>query len=131
MIRRSTREYLILKELLEPSEVVGVELVERRLGGAKWLGTAHAYATDHRIIIIRRYVLGLHKSLKIIKYADITEVKVERGLLYCRIHFALVGETEEYGQSKKWFLGIKYKEALEIIRYIDRMQAKPVTISRP
>jgi hypothetical protein len=125
LLRRDTREYRILSELLEPDEVVGVELVERRLGGAKWLGTAHAYATNHRVIIIRRYVLGLHNSLKIIKYSDITEVKLERGLFYCKIHFSLQGESNESEESKKWFMGLIYPEALKMIRHIDRLQAKP------
>ena len=80
-VASSTKEYEVMKELLEGKEAPGVEMVERRRGGAKWFGIAHAYATNHRIIIVRIYPLGFRTSIKIIKYKDIIEVKVERGAL--------------------------------------------------
>ncbi len=123
-VRQGTKEYTVMKELLEGSETPGVEMVERRRGGAKWLGIAHAYATNQRIIIVRVYPLGLRTSIKIIRYRDITEVKVERGLFYCKIHFALQGEGQEGDSSKKWFLGLRYPEAVELIKFINRMGAK-------
>lgn len=126
MVRTNTREYKILRELLSPSEVPSVEIVERRLGGAKLFGTAHAYATNKRIIIIRRYIFGVHKSLKIIKYSDITEIKIERGLVFCRLHFTLHGEQPDSEDSHKWFMGVKYKEALEIIQHINKIEEKPI-----
>jgi hypothetical protein len=125
-VQENTKQYQILKELLEENEKVGVEVVERRLGGAKWFGVAHAYATNGRIIIVRRYVFGLRKSLKIIKFPDITEVNIDRGILFCRVHFALVGEHPESEADRKWLLGLKYKEALEIVRFVDKMGAKPI-----
>lgn len=124
-VRQGTKEYDVMKELLEGEESPGVEMVERRLGGAKWFGIAHAYATNHRIIIVRIYPLGLRTSIKIIKYKDIIEVKVERGVYYCKIHFALQGEGQENDDSKKWFLGLKYGEAVELIKFINRMGVKP------
>ncbi len=124
-VSQSTKEYVVMKELLEGSEAPGMEIVERRRGGAKWFGIAHAYATNHRIIIIRIYPFGFRTSLKIIKYKDIIEVKVERGLFYCKIHFALQGEGQEADDSKKWFLGLRYNEAVDLIKFINRMGVKP------
>ena len=123
-VRQGTKEYKIMKELLEGNEAPGMEIVERRMGGAKWFGIAHAYATNQRIIIVRIYPFGFRTSLKIIKYKDIMEVKVERGIRFCKVHFALTGEVQEADAAKKWFLGIKYHEAVELIKFINRMGVK-------
>ena len=123
MVKENTKEYQILKELLDENEKAGVEVIERRLGGAKWFGVAHAYATNYRIIVIRRYIFGIRKSLKIIKYVDIAEVNVERGIMFCKVHFALVGEHEE---PRKWMVGLKYQEALELMKFINKMSVKPI-----
>lgn len=120
-VRQDTKEYEVMKELLEGNETPGVEMVERRRGGAKWLGKAHAYATNHRIIIVRVYPFGFRTSIKIIRYKDIVEVKVERGLYYCKIHFALQGDDNTSDATRKWFLGLKYHEAVELIKFINRM----------
>ena len=124
LVNENTKEYEILKELLEGSEKPGVEVVERRLGGAKLFGVAHAYATNSRIIIIRRYIFGLRKSLKILKYSDIADVNIERGIVFCKVHFALIGEHQEGEDSRKWLLGLKYAEALEMVKFVNRMGAK-------
>ena len=100
-------------------------MVERRRGGAKWFGIAHAYATQSRIIIVRIYPLGLRTSIKIIRYRDIIEVKLERGMFYCKIHFAMQGEGTESDSARKWFFGLKYKEAVELIKFINLMGVKP------
>ena len=125
MVREDTKEFQILKELLD-NERVNIEVVERRLGGAKLFGTAHAYALERRIIIIRRYVLGFRKSIKILKYSDITEVNMERGLIYCKVHFALQGEHPESEESRKWLLGLTYDEGLELVRFVSKMGVRPV-----
>lgn len=124
-VKVGTREHQVMKGLLEDKEAPGLEIVERRRGGAKWFGIAHAYATNHRIIIVRIYPLGFRTSIKIIRYRDITEVKMERGLYYCKIHFALQGESQEADDAKKWFLGLKYGEAVELIKFINRMGGRP------
>jgi hypothetical protein len=124
LIDEKTKEHAILRELLEENEKPGVEVVERRLGGAKLFGVAHAYATNSRIIIIRRYVLGLRKSLKILKYKDIADVNIERGIMFCKVHFALIGEHQESEDSRKWLVGLKYPEVLEMVKFVNRMGAK-------
>jgi hypothetical protein len=124
LVRENTKEYAILKELLEGNEKASVEVVERRLGGAKLFGVAHAYATNGRIIIVRRYIFGLRRSLKIINFSDITEVNIDRGILFCKVHFALVGEYPKNESERKWLLGLKYGEALEIVKFVNRMGAK-------
>lgn len=115
MINENTKEYAILKDLLEEGEKMQVEVVERRRGGAKWFGVAHAYATDERIIVIRIYVLGLKKSVKIIKCSDIMQTEIERGLFYSKVHFSLQGEQD--GDSRKWIVGLTYAEALLLAKY--------------
>ena len=125
-VRQDTKEYQVMKELLEGKEVPGVEMTERRRGGAKWFGIAHAFATNYRIIIVRIYPFGFRTSIKIIRYRDIVEVKLERGMFYCKIHFAMQGEGTEIGNAeRKWFYGLKYSEAVELIKFINRMGARP------
>lgn len=123
-VRQDTKQYKTLKELLGENERATVELVERRFGGAKWFGVAHAYATQNRIIIVRIYSLGIRTSIKILLYRDITEVKVERGLKYCKLHFALQGEGQEADDNAKWFVGVKYPEVVELLRFINKMGIK-------
>jgi hypothetical protein len=125
LIKENTKEYEILKELIDDNERPGFEVVERRRGGARWFGVAHAYATNYRIIIIRRYILGFRKSIKIIKYSDISEVNVERGILFCKVHFSIIGEHEDSSSNRKWILGLKYDEALGIMKFVNKMSAKP------
>jgi hypothetical protein len=129
MVREDTRQYAMLKELLENDEKPRMELVERRLGGGKWFGVAHAYATNNRIIIIRIYTLGFRTSLKILNYKDITEVKVERGIFYCKIHFALQGEAHESDENAKWFNGVEYHEAIKLLKFMNQMGARTRVLS--
>jgi hypothetical protein len=120
----------ILRELLANGEKVGIEIHERKLGGGRMLEPAYVYATNHRLIIIRRYVLGFHNSIKIIKYNHITEIKMERGMAYCKIHFSLIGEQAERSEQLKWVDGLKSDDALRLIEYINRIQETPVDIER-
>ena len=124
-----TKEYQILKELLAKNEQVGVEIREHKLGGGRLFEPAHVYATNQRLIIIRRYLLGISQSMKIIKYNHITEVRVERGMRYCRIHFSLIGEQQEKSENLKWVNGLKYGEALKLIQYINKIQELPVEMT--
>ena len=124
-----TKQYKILKELLAKNEQVGVEIREHKLGGGRLLEPAHVYATNQRLIIIRRYILGINQSMKIIKYNHITEVRVERGMRYCRIHFSLIGEQQEKSENLKWVNGLKSDEALKLIQYINKIQELPVEMT--
>jgi hypothetical protein len=127
LIAENTKEYLILRDLLEDNEKPEIELVERRLGGARWFGVAHVYATTFRIIVIRRYIFDLRRSLKIIKYADITETNVERGMVYCKVHFALQGHQEEYDNRVKWIVGLKYDEVVALTKFVNKDSRKSTT----
>ena len=130
MIDEKSREYQILKSLLTENEKVGVEVVERRLGGAPLLHPLHAYATNQRIIIIKGGIIfGIHQDFKVINYKNITEIKLERGIKFCRLHFSLEGEMQE-GGATKWLVGLRYKDALEMIRFVNEMEAKPVEEKR-
>ncbi|MDE1874295.1 MAG: PH domain-containing protein [Candidatus Micrarchaeota archaeon] len=123
------REYEILESLLTQNESVMVHVAERRLGGARLLEPAHAFATNKRIIIIRRGVLGFHHDFKIISYSNITEIILEHGIRYSRVHFTLQGEAASEEQ-KKWLIGLDYKEALELIKFVNSIIEKPVQESR-
>jgi len=123
-VNEKTREYGVLRDLLGSDERVGVEVAERRLGGARPLGPAHAYATNKRIIIIRNYRLWIHKTIKILKYDNITETRLERGALFCKLHFSLIGEQAEREENLKWLVGLRYKDALGLIEYVHMMEKK-------
>jgi len=124
VVNPDSKEYVVMQGLLDGKENAGLEIVERRRGGAKWFGKAHAYATNERIIIVRIYPFGFRTSIKIINYKDIIEVKVERGIYYSKIHFALQGEGHEPDEDKKWFLGLTYTEAVDLMKFINRMGAR-------
>ena len=126
MAGTSTREYAMLKELVGEDETVQLEIVEHRLGGARLLEPAHVFATSKGIIIIRGGVFGFHRSYKIIRYDSITEIRLARGPVFCRIHFSLQGEHEEREESQKWLVGLKYENASELIRIVNKAGKKPV-----
>jgi len=116
-VNENSAEYKILRTVLTPDEKLGFVLIERRLGGAKWLEPAHVFATNERIIIIRKGIFGTHQSIKAINYKTITETKLENGILFSRMHFTLEGENE--ADSQKWLIGLVYKEALAMVRYVN------------
>ncbi len=118
------REYAILDDLLAEGEEVGMEIREHRLGGGRILAPAHAFATDRRIIIVRCDIFGMSHSVKMIRYEHITEVKMERGMGYCRLHFSLIGEQQESQENIKWITGIYYKDAIMLIQFINGVHAK-------
>lgn len=133
VINKNTREYQLLNSMLTPGEEVNIEVTERRLGGANFLGVAHAYLTSSRIIIIRRYVFSVHKSIKVIKYAEVSDLQIECGLLFCKIHFAVKGEptTESEESGHKWLMGLRNSEAIRLINHMNQIEVKnalPVTV---
>ncbi len=136
MVDVTTHEYRHLSEMLEPGEKVVMEVVERRLGGAPLFGVAHTYITSSRILIIRRYFLNLHHSIKIIKYSEISDLQVECGLLFCKLHFAIKGEPsiENDEGGHKWLRGLLYKEAIRLINHVSKTETKkniPVDVLGP
>ncbi len=125
MVNTNTREYKVLQTVLAPDEKVGVEIFEHKLGGAQFLSPAHVYATDRRIIIIRDSAVKNYRKIKIINYNRITEVKLDRGFHYCKLHFGIQGEEVEKDESKTWVYGINYEEGMNFIRYINQFDVKP------
>lgn len=126
MVNEKSKQYAILRDVLTSNEKVYLELVESRLGGARMLAPAHAYATDQGVVVIRRYPGGVRRSIKIMKYNHITEIRVERGIIFCKIHFSLIGEQAEREENLKWIVGLWYKKALELVRFINKIHEKPV-----
>jgi hypothetical protein len=126
LVDTGSSEYAMVKDLLGQGETVELETVEHRLGGAKFLDPAHVFATNYGIIIVKRNILGFHSDYKIIRYESITDVKVARGPLFCRIHFNLLGEQADPEGTMKWLVGIPYKDALDLIHLVSKMEQKPV-----
>jgi hypothetical protein len=119
------REREVLATLIGANEKVEIEAIEHRLGGARFFEPAHAFATSYRMIIIRGGIFKFQQGFKIISYQNITEIKVERDFLFgfSKVHFSLQGETLE--DSKKWLVGIKYAEAVNLVRFVNEMKQKP------
>ncbi len=126
----SSGEYIIIKELLAEGESVGIEISESRLGGGRIFAPAHAFATEQRIIIVRNDFLGFKNSVKIIRYEHITEIKMERGMGYCRLHFSLIGEQVESAEDMKWISGLRYSDALSLIQFVNKRHFKPVVAAK-
>ena len=118
LTREDTGEYAILKDLLVNGETVGLEVVERRLGGARILWPVHAYATSKRVVFIRKHLMGAH-TVKMVQYEDITEVMINRSLLFSKIHLAVIGEKSE--SKNAWMIGIGHEDAIAFIRYVNGM----------
>ncbi len=108
-----------MQGVLIPRETPKIEIVEHRLGGGKLLAPAHIYATDSRIIIIRNSIIGNYRKIKMINYDKITEVKLDRGFYFCRLHFGIQGEEMEIDESKTWVYGLNYNEAMNFVRFVN------------
>jgi hypothetical protein len=117
---------MICLSLVRPS---ALKLPSTGSVAARILEPAYAFATSKRIIIIRRGILGFHQDFKVINYRNITKIVFEHGIMFSKLHFTLQGGTQEPGE-KKWLIGLKYKEALEFVRYVNMMEQKPVQDSR-
>lgn len=124
------RIYEIFESLLESGETVKYHLVERRLGGARMLEPSNVFATDRRIIIIRGGILRVHQDFKIIGYDNITEIILENGIFFSRLHFTLQGESAD-PSNKKWLVGLNYKEALELVKFVNAMISKHHRETKP
>lgn len=132
MVDTGTGQYAMVKDMLTEGETVQLEVTEHRLGGARFLEPAHAFATSRQIIIVRMGVFGLHKDYKIIRYESITEVKLERGLMFARVHFSLQGEQEaEPNGGMKWLVGLKYSDALSLLHLVNNMEENPPSKPQP
>jgi hypothetical protein len=108
----------ILDNVLTESEAVRAHMAEHRLGGANLVAPLHAFATDERMIIVRGGFAPPIQGFKIINYRNITKITLERGWLYCRIHFSLEGENSGKDE-KEWLVGLDYKEAVEFVRFVN------------
>ena len=127
MVDTKTGQYAMAKDVLSDDETIELEVVEHRLGGARFFEPAHAFATNHKIIIVRKGIFGFHKDYKIIRYESITEVKLERGPMFARVHFSLQGEQEaNEGGGMKWLIGLRYSDALALLHIVNQMEEKPV-----
>jgi hypothetical protein len=94
--------------------------VERRLGGARFLWPVHGYATNKRVVFIRKKFMGAH-TVKMLQYEDITEVMIDKRIFFTRIHLTVVGEKQDSGNQKAWLQGIKNNDAIEFVRYVNSM----------
>lgn len=129
MVDTGTEHYAMVRDMLSSDETVELEVVEHRLGGAKLFDPAHAFATNHQIIIVRRSPFGFRKDYKIIRYESITEVKLERGIMFARVHFSLQGEQEaEPNGGMKWLVGLKPSDALNLLHFVNKMEENPVQV---
>ncbi len=108
---------------MQCAEQVGLEIVEHRLGGARWLWPVHAYATDRRIIMIRCHLLRRH-TIKMMRYDHITEVEIEKGILFCQIHLSLIGEHADHLEAPKWLVDISHRNAVAFALFINSIQEK-------
>lgn len=124
MAKENDRVKEILDSLMVPGETIGAQVVESRFGGAKLLEPAHVFATNKRILIIRQGFMHAYQDFKIINYNNITEIILENRMMFSRMHFTLQGETAIPGE-KKWLVGLNYKDALALVRFVNSMLGKP------
>lgn len=118
MIKENTWAYATLKRVLSENEKVGAEVSENII----MIVPAHAYATSKRIIIVRDF-FHIHKSIKIIRYEDIAETRVERGIIFAKLHFGLISEPTFIEQNLKWLELLNYKETLEFVQYVNNIHS--------
>lgn len=122
-----TRAIQRVETLLMPGEHIACMAAEVRsvVVGSLFAPTM-VFATNMRIIITRRDWANINKSYKIIKYGNITDIKLLQGLRYCSIHFGVHGDENDH-DGRKWVTGIPNGEGLELVKFVNavHLQAGP------
>lgn len=113
-----------LNEVLASGETVEYSIAESRIGGEKLFSPAVVICTQKRVIITRMSPFRFHSSYKIINYKNIVETKLERGLIFSRIHFALRGSQVEEEEYRKWVSGLTRGEALELLHFVEKKRTE-------
>ena len=113
-----------IKDMITSGEVIEFAIAEHRLASKYPLAPAILLGTNKRIIITRIGVLRLHKKYVIIKYSDIVDVELERGLIFSRVHLGLQNEPPNIGE-KKWMDGLQHDGALELVSFVEKMRQGP------
>lgn len=114
-----TRAIQRVEALLMPGERIECMAAQvRNIIGGSLLAPSMVFATNKRIIITRRDWTNINKSYKIIKYANITDIKLMQGLKYCSLHFGVHGDENDPG-GQKWVTGIPHDEGLALIKFVN------------
>ena len=123
-IKENTKEYQILKEFLAGDEKPSIEIIEHRLGGGWMLAPAHVYATRDRIVIIRAHMVGIYRKVKVIKYDKVSEIRLDRGMHFYKLHFGIIGEAQETDDKRAWIYGLTHQDAMELVHFLNNMNVK-------
>ena len=114
------RWILRVKDILNPGEKVEVAIREHRLFSPKPFAVATLYCTNERIIIMRRHILGLSMTYKILHYNNISHITVERGVKFSKMHLGVSGEAPEAGEDwKRWVWGLDQHEVNLVASFMD------------
>ncbi|MDE1868715.1 MAG: PH domain-containing protein [Candidatus Micrarchaeota archaeon] len=92
----------------------------RNIVGGSLTAPTMVFATNKRIIITRRDWTNINKSYKIIKYGNITDIKLLQGLKYCSIHFGVHGDEND-ANGRKWVTGIPNDEGLDLVKFVNEV----------
>jgi len=114
----------LVKDLLEPDEVVDLVVSENPVGSEEPFSPAIAFGTNKRVIIMRRGPITHRKRYAIIDYAAITEIKVKYGLRFTKIHFSLKGEQmDSANTASDWLCGLSKQDSMELLHFVEKMRA--------
>jgi hypothetical protein len=117
------------KKVLEPDEYVELTVEQRHLGpGGSFLNPTIIIATSKRLLIMNRATLGVKTSFEIILYANITSVKVDKGIfsssLFIKIEHYDTEKGMKGGKEEMEVDGLNTRDAQMLADLIDNMLFK-------
>lgn len=125
MIHKAELEQLeSIKKILVEGEEVELMVVQRRLGpGGALIYPKIVVATNKRIIIETRRMMGTHTDYDVITYRAVRNVKLEHGLVSSTVLIA----SEFHGSTKDGagegyggvIMGLRYNDAIKLVEFIN------------
>ena len=125
MINKAELEQLeAIKKILIVGEEVELMVVQRRLGpGGALIYPRIVVATNKRIIIESRRMMGIHTDFDVITYRAVRNVKLEHGIVSSTVLIASEfhsgtreGVGEGYGGV---IMGLRYHDAIKLVEFIN------------
>ncbi len=91
----------LVKNSLWPDEVVELTARQRRVGpGGSVITPTSVIATNKRLLIVNKEVLGLRKDIESINYSQITSVRFEKGIISSSVFVRVEGYDTDTGFLK-------------------------------
>ncbi|MDE1849611.1 MAG: PH domain-containing protein [Candidatus Micrarchaeota archaeon] len=115
-----------VKGLLTPDEKIIMTASQSRIApGGNRVVPSFIVATDRRVIMVNRSALGLRGDYESIPYEKITEVRLDKGIIFSSVFIRIEGFSEDKGLIPKGkeegeIVGLNADDARQLADYVNQ-----------